>query len=419
VVAGGTLARIGWCAIRIRPMLRASERASEARSHLSGRLVDSVSNFMAVKLFAGGRREKESAKPDRAKVLGTVLDNKYNQTMFWGLPSMVEDLLLCGVFFICVYMSATGLSDIAGAVFAVSAYNMVSNKIWQIVWNLPHAMDNYGMASESYSKLVKPVSVADDENAPELAVTRGAISVKNVSFDYGAKKDGVLSSFSLDIAPGEKVGLVGVSGSGKTTLANLIMRLYDPKKGRIEIDGQDIRHVAQDSLRRQIAFIPQDSVLFHRSLADNIGYGRDGASRAEIALAAKKAGAHEFIAKAPKKYATLVGDRGIKLSGGQRQRVAIARAILKDAPILIMDEATSALDSETETAIQKSFGEVSRGKTTIVIAHRLSTLRNMDRIVVMKNGRIAESGTHEQLIKKRGGQYARLWRLQSSGFIKE
>jgi ABC-type multidrug transport system fused ATPase/permease subunit len=227
-----------------------------------------------------------------------------------------------------------------------------------------------------------------------------------------------LKDFDLHIKSGEKVGLVGLSGAGKTTLVNLIMRMYDPTSGQINIDGQNIKHVTQDSLRQNIAFIPQDSTMFNRTLRENIAYGRPNASEKEIISAAKKASAHTFICNANDGYNTLVGDRGIKLSGGQRQRIAIARAFLKDSPILILDEATAALDSETENAIQKSFMQLSMNRTTLVIAHRLSTLKNMDRIIVLDHGKIVESGTHEQLLRNKK-IYSRLWKMQSGGFIQE
>lgn len=237
-----------------------------------------------------------------------------------------------------------------------------------------------------------------------------------MSFKY--KRKWVLRNFNLIINSGERVGLVGPSGAGKTTLVNLLMRFYEPTQGQILIDGQDIREVSQDSLRENIAFIPQEPTMFNRTLRENIAYGRNGATLQDVKQAAKRAMAHEFIMGTDKKYDSLVGDRGIKLSGGQRQRIAIARAFLKDAPILVLDEATSALDSETEVCIQKSFDELARGRTTLAIAHRLSTLRNMDKIVVLQQGRAVEQGTHSQLLRRRG-EYARLWNMQSGGFLQE
>jgi ATP-binding cassette subfamily B multidrug efflux pump len=280
---------------------------------------------------------------------------------------------------------------------------------------IPKILDSWASANQAYRELVQPILVVDIPNAPKSNIKNGKIELKNISFKYNKRK--VLDDLSLTISPGEKVGLVGSSGAGKTTLVNLLMRFYDPGKGAIYIDGQNIAEVTQDSLRENIAFIPQEPTMFNRTLRENIGYGKSDATDKEIRRAARSASADGFIMEAPKKYDSMVGDRGIKLSGGQRQRIAIARAFLKDAPILILDEATSALDSETEAAIQKSFEELSRGRTTIAIAHRLSTLRNMDRIVVMDKGKIVESGTHAQLLRKKGGIYAKLWKMQSGGFV--
>ena len=242
------------------------------------------------------------------------------------------------------------------------------------------------------------------------------IEFKNVWFKY--KRKWVLKDLNLKIKCGERVGIVGPSGVGKTTLVHLLMRFWDPTHGQILIDGQDIKEYTQDSLRENIAFIPQDPTMFNRNLRENIGYGKVDATDAEIRRAAKRAAAHDFIMETEKKYDSLVGDRGIKLSGGQRQRIAIARAFLKDAPILVLDEATSALDSETEVAIQKSFDELATGRTTVAIAHRLSTLRNMDRIIVIKDCHVIEQGSHQSLLRKRG-EYARLWKMQSGGFLQE
>ena len=282
--------------------------------------------------------------------------------------------------------------------------------------SIKNFISTWGNAAGSYNALVKPISVQDDKDASELRVDAANINIENLRFKYN--KNFVINNLSLDIKSGEKIGIVGLSGAGKTTLVNLLMRLYDATDGRILIDGQDIKHVTQDSLRKNISFIPQDATMFNRTIRENIEYGKIGASDKEIMAAAKHASAHMFIKKSPHGYNSLVGDRGIKLSGGQRQRIAIARAFLKDAPILILDEATAALDSETESVIQESFDKLSNGRTTIVIAHRLSTLRNMDRIIVMSGGKIAESGTHNQLVRN-GGIYAGLWKMQSGGFIQE
>lgn len=273
-----------------------------------------------------------------------------------------------------------------------------------------------GSAKKSYDELNIDLAVRDAENAPDLIVTHGKIEFKNVWFKY--KRKWVLRDFNLTIQAGERVGLVGPSGAGKSTLVHLLMRFYDPTRGEILIDGQDIKTVTQDSLRRSIAFIPQEPTLFNRTIRENIEYGKPGATDKQIRDASHRAAAHDFIMGTEKKYDSMVGDRGIKLSGGQKQRIAIARAFLKNAPILVLDEATSALDSETEIAIQKSFDDLAHGRTTLAIAHRLSTLRNMDKIVVLDNGEIVEQGTHNQLIRRRG-EYSRLWKMQSGGFLQE
>lgn len=313
-------------------------------------------------------------------------------------------------------MYSIGQSTVADVSFALAIYGAISTITFNLVFTMKYFINKLGNAVGSYNTLIKPISVQDDENAPKLKIKNADIDIQKLSFKYNKKF--VLKDFDLHIQPGEKVGLVGLSGAGKTTLVNLIMRMYDPTSGQINISGQNIKHVTQDSLRQNIAFIPQDSTMFNRTLRENIAYGRPNASENEIISAAKKASAHAFICNANDGYNTLVGDRGIKLSGGQRQRIAIARAFLKDSPILILDEATAALDSETENAIQKSFMRLSKNRTTLVIAHRLSTLKNMDRIIVLDHGKIVESGTHEQLLRNKK-IYSRLWKMQSGGFIQE
>lgn len=309
-----------------------------------------------------------------------------------------------------------GEIKVSEIVFTMSVYFSVMGLISRIIGEIPGIVDMLGSAKKSYDELNIPLGITDIENAPDLVVTHGKIEFHNVWFRY--KRKWILQNFNLTISAGERVGLVGASGAGKTTLVNLLMRFYDVSRGEILIDGQDIRTVSQDSLRRSIAFIPQEPTMFNRTIGENIGYGLVGATEQEIKSASRRAAAHDFIMATEKKYDSLVGDRGIKLSGGQRQRIAIARAFLKNAPILVLDEATSALDSETEVAIQNSFDELARGRTTIAIAHRLSTLRNMDKIVVLNHGRIIEQGTHSTLLR-RGGEYARLWKMQSGGFLQE
>jgi len=288
------------------------------------------------------------------------------------------------------------------------------------MWATTNLVQNLGIIAEGMETIAAPVTLVDSPDAPPLRLTEGRIAFEGVSHHYGRGAGG-LDKVSLAIAPGEKVGLVGRSGAGKSTLVKLLLRFYDVEGGRIEIDGQDIAHVTQDSLRKAIGMVQQDSSLLHRSVRDNILYGRPDASEAEMLAAARRAEAHDFIltlqdSEGRRGYDAHVGERGVKLSGGQRQRIVIARTILKDAPILILDEATSALDSEVEAAIQRTLYGVMEGKTVIAIAHRLSTIAHMDRIVVLDDGRIAEEGSHADLLAQ-GGLYARFWARQSGGFL--
>lgn len=402
--------------IMVKPMNKSAKDYSSANSEVSGKSVDSISNFSVVKLFAGVAREREYLEPSRQKAIKAHKYKFYIQRWFWGFPMVIWDICYGITLLLCVWLYMRGEITVAEIVFTNSVFFTVMGTIGQIVNQIPNITDVMGAASRAYEELSVPNDVVDIPNAPALRVTCGEIEFRNVSFKY--KRKWVLRNFNLKIRCGERVGFVGASGAGKTTLVNLLMRFYDPTHGEILIDGQNIHDVTQDSLRESIAFIPQEPTMFNRTLRENIAYGRRGATDYEIRAASKRAMAHEFIMSTDKKYDSMVGDRGIKLSGGQRQRVAIARAFLKNAPILILDEATSALDSETEVCIQKSFDELADGRTTLAIAHRLSTLRNMDRIVVLSSGRVIEQGTHNQLLRA-GGEYARLWHMQSGGFLQE
>lgn len=414
---------IGVVALRIvfswkmyRPIKNASKDRSTAGSSLSGKLVDSISNFSVVKLFARAAREETYLAPAREQFVKTNLRSTFLQRIFWALPGLLWDVLFGVTLALCALLYMRGEMTLADVVVTTGVYFSVMGTISQIMDQLPNIIDRVGAASKAYEELIVPVNITDAENAPALVVTHGRIEFKNVWFKYKSKW--ILRDFNLTINPGERVGLVGASGAGKTTLVNLLMRFYEPARGEILIDGQNIRDVTQDSLRENIAFIPQEPTMFNRTIGENIGYGDPNADLPQIRAAARRAAADGFIMATDKKYDSLVGDRGIKLSGGQRQRIAIARAFLKDAPILVLDEATSALDSETEVAIQRSFEELAQGRTTIAIAHRLSTLRNMDRIVVISHGKMIEQGTHTALLRRKG-EYARLWRMQSGGFIQE
>ena len=407
-----------WYAWILRKKLKAaSETKASAQSTLSGKMVDSLSNYAIVKSFSGAKREEKYLDPYRKKNIKTMIDFAFLNRIFWGVPGTLWSFFFGGTLFFCSMLYFRGEMTIAEIVFTVGVFFSVMGSIAGLIDRFPEVVDKVSSAVKSYKELVTPISVTDIENATELKVRHGKIEFKNISFKYRRKN--VLEDLNLTIKPGERVGIVGMSGAGKTTLVNLLMRFYDPNQGQILIDGQDIAKVSQDSLRENISYIPQEPTMFNRTIMENIEYGRLGATPKQIKAAAIEASADEFIMGTEKKYNSLVGDRGIKLSGGQRQRIAIARAFLKNAPILILDEATSALDSETESTIQQSFEKLSAGHTTLVVAHRLSTLRNMNRIIVLDQGRIVESGTHMSLVRKKNGIYAKLWKMQSGGFIQE
>ena len=395
-------------------MVEPSAQTAKAQTVLSGKLTDSFSNAVAVKYFAGTKHEEQILSEPRSKVMlwGKI---KYKaERRFSTLPSFLFGLIQVSTYGLCFLLYAYGYAKIEDMSFVLTAYFFVMRAILNVANGVPKIIDTLSKAKRAYKDLVAPITIVDNPNAKDLVVNKGAVEFKHIMFGYRNRP--VLTDLSLHIKPGERVGIVGPSGSGKSTLVHLLMRLYETQQGQILIDGQDIKNVTQDSLREHIAFIPQDSSMFNRTIAENIGYGKDKATMAEIRKAAQNASADEFIMETEKKYNSLVGDRGIKLSGGQRQRIAIARAFLKDAPILILDEATSALDSETETAIQDAFEKLSEGRTTLAIAHRLSTLRNMDRIIVLDKGKIVEQGTHQQLLRKKG-KYYQLWQMQSGGFL--
>ena len=302
-------------------------------------------------------------------------------------------------------------------ILMVNYSSQMINNLWELSGVFKTMNRVFGDAHEMTLILDMKDDVVDMPNASELALLQAAVNFDNISFRHNDAKEAIFQNFSLKVQPGERIGLVGVSGSGKTTLTKLLLRFADVDTGEITIDGQNIRDVTQESLRKNIAYVPQETALFHRSIAENIAYGKPGATQAELERAAKLANADEFIRELPQGYETLVGERGVKLSGGQRQRIAIARAILKDAPILVLDEATSALDSESEALIQGALSTLMQGRTSIVIAHRLSTVASLDRIVVLEDGKIVEQGTHHQLLGKSHGVYNHLWSRQSGAFM--
>jgi ATP-binding cassette subfamily B multidrug efflux pump len=397
-----------------------SKTVSEARSMLTGRIVDTYTNIVTVKLFARAKDEDAYVREAVDQHTGRFHDSLRLNTWFALTLTVLNALLITstGAFAIVLWrLGHVGVGTVAMALPMTT--QIVAASGW-VAWQVTGIFENIGVVQEGMLTIARPHTLVDSEDAPPLKITRGEVRFDDVRFGYG-HQTGLIDGLSLDVHPGEKIGLVGRSGAGKSTLVNLLLRFFDLDEGRILIDGQDIANVTQESLRAQISVVTQDTSLLHRSIRDNIRYGRPGAGDAEIVAAAKLAHAHEFILGLEDQlgrrgYDAQVGERGVKLSGGQRQRVAIARVILKDAPILVLDEATSALDSEVEAAIQSSLSTLMHGKTVIAIAHRLSTIAQMDRLIVLDEGRIVEQGTHDGLLRA-GGHYAALWRRQSGGFI--
>ncbi|NIF83376.1 ABC transporter ATP-binding protein [Comamonas sp. Tr-654] len=394
---------------------------ADARSMMTGRVTDAYTNIATVKLFAHTRREAEYARNAMEAFKATGYAQMRLVSLFEITNHLMIALLLLGSGGMALYLWTQGQAS-AGVVAAViaMALRLMGYSHW-VMWQMTGLFENVGTIQDGITTLTKPRTIVDAPSAKPLQVTHGAIAFEDVSFGYKADGKKVLDHLNLHIRPGERIGLIGRSGAGKSTLVNLLLRFHEPQSGRITIDGQDIRSVTQDSLRSAIGMVTQDTSLLHRSMRDNILYGRPDASEAEMHAAADKAEASDFIAtltdlKGRSGYDAQVGERGVKLSGGQRQRVAIARVMLKDAPILLLDEATSALDSEVEAAIQESLDSLMDGKTVIAIAHRLSTIAAMDRLIVMNEGHIVEEGTHQQLLQ-RGGIYAKLWAHQSGGFL--
>ncbi|MFT5158915.1 MAG: ATP-binding cassette subfamily B multidrug efflux pump [Paracoccaceae bacterium] len=399
---------------------RASKEFSDARSEINGRIVDAYTNIQSVKLFAHNATEERYAlEAIEAARQAFSRQMRLITLMELGL-TVINGFLIVAVIGWAIVMWQQGITTI-GTVAAASALTLRLNAMtgW-IMWSLSSLFQNLGVVAEGMETIAQPIALLDKPNAPALKIKECAISIKKISHHYG-RKSGGLDQLSLDITGGEKVGVVGRSGAGKSTLVNLLLRFHDVENGEILIDGQDIRQIKQESLRQQIGMVTQDASLLHRSVRANILYGLPDATDEQVIQAAKRAEAHEFIQdltdpKGHAAYDAEVGERGVKLSGGQRQRIALARVILKDAPILVLDEATSALDSEVEAAILDTLYGVMEGKTVIAIAHRLSTIARMDRIVVLDKGRVAEQGSHRELLAQKG-LYAGFWERQSGGFI--
>ena len=405
------------------PKLRELARvSSEGRSLVMGRVVDSYTNILTVKLFGRMRDEDQYVREAMDGHYGAMRSHLQMITRFHTCLTALNALLLVGTASIGLALWAQGTVDAGVVATALPlAWQTVTAAGW-VSWEVTSIFENIGTVQEGMQSIAVPHSGVDRPDARALEVPRGEIRFERLTFAYGRGDAApVVENLNLTIRPGERVGLVGRSGAGKSTLVNLLLRLHDTEQGRIAIDGQDIAHVTQESLRAAIGMVTQDTSLLHRSIAANIRYGKPSASEAEIVAAARKAQAHEFIVSlrdwhGRTGYAAHVGERGVKLSGGQRQRIALARVILKDAPILVLDEATSALDSEVELAIQEQLLDLMQGKTVIAIAHRLSTIARMDRLVVLEAGKIVEEGTHAELLRY-GGHYEKLWRHQSGGFI--
>ena len=403
-------------------LAKTAQRQADARSLMTGRITDAYSNITTVKLFSHGAREARYAKESMEEFMLTVHAQMRLATLLDTCTFAVNAFLTLSTAVVGVWLWHLGSVSAGAVAVAITMAFRINGLSQYIMWESAMLFENIGTVTDGMTTLSKPHTILDKPAALPLKVEHGAISFEHVDFSYESGKP-LLNSFNLNIKAGEKVGLIGRSGAGKSTIVNLLLRFYEPQSGAIKIDGQNVNDVTQESLRAQIGLVTQDTSLLHRSVRENIIYGRPNATDEEMFQAALKAEAADFIpqlsdAKGRTGYDAHVGERGVKLSGGQRQRIAIARVMLKDAPILLLDEATSALDSEVEAAIQQSLDKMMDGKTVIAIAHRLSTIAAMDRLIVLDKGRIVEEGTHTQLLEK-GGLYAKLWAHQSGGFLPE
>ncbi len=405
-----------FAALSFKKISHLSKEWAEADNKVTGQLADSVSNILSVKSYGRESHERHrfanfnraSLNAGQAQMRATMKRDMAFNFVNVGIIAIIVAFMIAG-------KPIFGLS-VSTLILIVNYSTSVMSELWDVNNIMKNINRVFGDAYEMTQILDTKDDVVDAKDAAPLKVRKGAIEFKDIRFRHADAKETIFNNFSLDIKPGERVGLVGVSGSGKTTLTKLLLRFADVQDGEILIDGQNVSQVQQVSLREKIAYVPQETALFHRTISENIAYGKPDATKNEILRAAKLANAHEFIAEMPDGYDTMVGERGVKLSGGQRQRIAIARAILKDAPILVLDEATSALDSESEALIQAALERLMKGRTSIVVAHRLSTIASLDRIIVLKNGKIVEQGTHDELLKNHGA-YSRLWSRQSGAFM--
>ncbi|MDQ5963719.1 MAG: transporter ATP-binding protein [Patescibacteria group bacterium] len=399
-------------------VLRAKE--AEAENKQTGYLADAVTNILSIKSFAGERHEnKRFAKITenvRSRTRDVMVTSMTREVGFAFGTFVVQMAAVIGALIAIVY----GKADVATMYLAITYTGMITMRLWEFAQHTLKQLNRAFGDAEEMTKILALKPEIQDSSSPETSrISRGDVIWRNVQFTHSGSKEKIFVGLNLHIKPGEKVGLVGPSGSGKTTFTRLLQRFSDIQEGEILIDGQNITDIRQSDLRENIAFVPQEPLLFHRSIAENIAYGHRGNSSLDAVQAvAKMASAHEFVTDLPQGYDTLVGERGVKLSGGQRQRIAIARAMLKNAPILVLDEATSALDSESEVLIQDALWRLMEGRTAIVIAHRLSTIQKMDRIIVLDEGKIVEEGSHKELLAK-NGTYAKLWSHQSGGFIED
>ena len=411
---------VGTLAFFVPRVKERSWKASEARSHLMGRIVDGYTNISTLKLFAHTRREEDYVREAVAENVAKVRLMTRMTTAMDVTLTVLNSLLVVVTAGLGLWLWNRGSISVGDIALSIGLVIRIENMSGWIMWVVNGIFEDIGTVQDGMQTVAQPHTVVDAPDAKALQVSRGEIEFQDIHFHYG-KRGGVIAGLDLHVRPGEKIGLIGPSGAGKSTVVNVLLRLYELESGRILIDGQDIVRVTQESLRGQIGVVTQDTSLLHRSIRDNLLYGRPDASDEQLLAAVRGARADGFIAELVDAegrtgYEAQVGERGVKLSGGQRQRIAIARVLLKDAPILVLDEATSALDSEVEAAIQDSLDTLMQGKTVIAIAHRLSTIARMDRLVVMDGGQVVETGTHAELVE-RGGLYARLWQRQTGGFV--